>query len=467
MGRYEQAIAFADETLTMDIADFGARYEKFMNLEAMGKSEDARLVKSELRRLLRDDAHNYLNLAWDYAGSGLYEEASYLLEEICSIQSGMTYPIAHYTLAYVYDKMGLTDKAEHERHLGGTAAPDYCFPNSLSDLMVLLHTVHKNPSDSKAHYYLGNLYYDKNERKRPYSTGRFPRALNINSPQLTAILRWLTTINVIMQRLHCNHLTELLNVIQTMPGCSTSSISCIKTGVSAQERLTKLQEHMHLVEQRDDLYLEYITLLNTQGNHHEALSLLLGRRFHPWEGGEGKATGQYTLALVELAKQENERQSYQEAISLLKRAFQYPENLGEGKLEGAQENNIHYELGMAYQGLGQLEEAVYHWKLASEGLEEPASAMYYNDQPPEMIFYQGLAWNQLNYSKEAKRRFNKLIDYAERHLFDDVKIDYFAVSLPDFLVFEDDLNKRNQTHCLFMLGLGLLGLGNKEEAKTI
>jgi tetratricopeptide (TPR) repeat protein len=92
--------------------------------------------------------------------------------------------------------------------------------------------------------------------------------------------------------------------------------------------------------------------------------------------------------------------------------------------------------------------------------------MYYNDQPPEMIFYQGLAWNQLNHSKEAKRRFNKLIDYAERHLFDDVKIDYFAVSLPDFLVFEDDLNKRNQTHCLFMLGLGLLGLGNKEEAKN-
>jgi tetratricopeptide (TPR) repeat protein len=91
--------------------------------------------------------------------------------------------------------------------------------------------------------------------------------------------------------------------------------------------------------------------------------------------------------------------------------------------------------------------------------------MYYNDQPPEMIFYQGLAWVQLNQPKEAKRRFNKLIDFAERHLFDDVKIDYFAVSLPDFLVFEDDLNRRNQIHCLFMMGLGLLGLGKKTEAK--
>ncbi|MEW4427976.1 DUF5107 domain-containing protein [Paenibacillus pabuli] len=467
LGRYEEAIVFADETLTMDIADFGARSEKFMNLEAIGKNEDAHLVKSELRRLLRDDAHNYLNLAWDYAGSGFYEEASRLLEEVSSHLDGLAYPMTHYTLAYVYDKMGLTDKAEHERHLGGAAAPDYCFPNSLFDLSVLLHTVHKNPSDSKAHYYLGNLYYDKKRAEEAIKHWEISAGLE---HQFATVHR-----NLALAYYNKRHDAEAsLQSLHQAFACDKDDARVFyeldqllkKTGVSAQERLTKLQEHMHLVEQRDDLYLEYITLLNTLGKHNEALSLLLSRRFHPWEGGEGKATGQYTLALVELAKQENTRQSYQEAILLLQRALQYPENLGEGKLEGAQENNIHYELGMAYQGLGQLEDAVYHWKLAAEGLEEPASAMYYNDQPPEMIFYQGLAWNQLNHSKEAKRRFNKLIDYAERHLFDEVKIDYFAVSLPDFLVFEDDLNKRNQTHCLFMLGLGLLGLGNKEEAKN-
>ncbi|MNE80806.1 hypothetical protein D3C80_1774110 [compost metagenome] len=81
-----------------------------------------------------------------------------------------------------------------------------------------------------------------------------------------------------------------------------------------------------------------------------------------------------------------------------------------------------------------------------------------------MIFYQGLAWLKLNSEKEAKRRFNKLITFAEKHIFDDVKIDYFAVSLPDFLVFEDDLNKRNVIHCRFMRGLGLLGLGRLAEA---
>lgn len=81
-----------------------------------------------------------------------------------------------------------------------------------------------------------------------------------------------------------------------------------------------------------------------------------------------------------------------------------------------------------------------------------------------MIFYQGLAWLRLRQPKEAKRRFNLLIDYAERHLFDDIKLDYFAVSLPDFLVFEDDLNRRNVIHCRYMRGLGLLGLGRYEAA---
>ena len=43
-------------------------------------------------------------------------------------------------------------------------------------------------------------------------------------------------------------------------------------------------------------------------------------------------------------------------------------------------------------------------------------------------------------------------------------MDYFAVSLPDFLVFEDDLNRRNQVHCHYMMALGYLGLEDYQAA---
>ena len=78
-----------------------------------------------------------------------------------------------------------------------------------------------------------------------------------------------------------------------------------------------------------------------------------------------------------------------------------------------------------------------------------------------------MAWLKLGNAKEARRRFNKLIDYGEQHLFDDVTIDYFAVSLPDFLVFEDDLNRRNKVHCFYMMGLGHLGLQEFKKARTL
>ena len=90
--------------------------------------------------------------------------------------------------------------------------------------------------------------------------------------------------------------------------------------------------------------------------------------------------------------------------------------------------------------------------------------MYYNDQPADLILYQGLANQALGKTKEALSRFHKLIDYGEKHVYDDVRIDYFAVSLPDLQLFEEDLNKRNQAHCYYLMGLGNYGLGNYQKA---
>ena len=65
---------------------------------------------------------------------------------------------------------------------------------------------------------------------------------------------------------------------------------------------------------------------------------------------------------------------------------------------------------------------------------------------------------------EAKSRYYRLLDYGERHLYDKMRVEYFAVSLPDFMIFDDDLDKRNKTHCYYLMGLGYLGLGDKEKA---
>jgi tetratricopeptide (TPR) repeat protein len=114
---------------------------------------------------------------------------------------------------------------------------------------------------------------------------------------------------------------------------------------------------------------------------------------------------------------------------------------------------------VALAALGQHDAATAAWQHATRGDSEPTSARYYNDQPPDMLLYQGWAWQALNEDSRAEAIFNRLITYADMHQHDDIKPDYFAVSLPTFLVFNDDAQLRNQIHCHYMRGLGLLGRG--------
>ncbi|GIO16313.1 hypothetical protein J19TS2_58680 [Cohnella xylanilytica] len=467
LGRAAEAVSYADETLRLDVADFGAANERALALAERGERTEAYRALGELRRLMRDDPHNTISLASDYAECGLFEEAVDVLNRLVPDAEADAYPMLHYALGYLHERAGRADLAAAHRRTGRSSPPDYCFPNSLFDLLALESAVAADDEDDRAHYLLGNWLYDKKRHADAIAHWEASRAANDAFP----------TVHRNLALAYYNKRGDSQAALASLEkafACRTDDARVLyeldqlykKLGDPAERRLARLLPHRALVEKRDDLYLEYVTLLNALAKHKEALAALAARKFHPWEGGEGKTNGQHVLAHVELAKLALAEGSFEEAAGHLSEALVYPDNLGEGKLHGAQENHIYYYLGNAYEAMGMPEKAEECWRIASVGLEEPSGAMYYNDQPPDMIFYQGMAWTKLGNAKEAKRRFNKLIDYGEKHLRDEVGFDYFAVSLPDFLVFEDDLNKRNRIHCLYMMGLGLLGLGRKAEARA-
>ena len=58
-----------------------------------------------------------------------------------------------------------------------------------------------------------------------------------------------------------------------------------RLNVPVKERWSDMEKHFDLVESRDDLYLEYVTILNTLGESEKALNLIKARKFHQWEGG--------------------------------------------------------------------------------------------------------------------------------------------------------------------------------------
>jgi hypothetical protein len=82
-----------------------------------------------------------------------------------------------------------------------------------------------------------------------------------------------------------------------------------------------------------------------------------------------------------------------------------------------------------------------------------------------MTYYRALAEMELGKEDSALRLLHQLHKMALAQLMAEVKLDYFATSLPNFLLFEDDLQKRNRVDCLFLIGLAHAGLRETTDAE--
>lgn len=462
LGKLQEAYKWLQENLELDPFDFVSGYESVI-LSRMNKDDDE-TASGELRRKMRDFHENYLMTARDYGEFGAYEEALSLLRECAGSQ-----PMLKYYEAYYTDKMygqnennsinvqSLLAEAENR-------SSDYCFPNKLED-MIILQFAATYANTFRAKYYLGCLFYDKLRWQDAMSMWESAAE---GLPEFPTVHRNLALVyyNKCHEKERAREELERAYELDTTDTRVFLELDQLhkKLGWSFEQRLEKYEEHRELLGNRDDLYIEYITLINLCGDHEKAYELIMGHRFHPWEGGEGKVTTQYTLALLQMARKAQQEKRFTDAEELLRKALFYPENLGEGKLEGTKDNHLYYQLGLALEAQGKEGEAAECFEKATVGTDEPAGAMYYNDQPADMIMYQGLAYLKLGKVREAKSRFYRLIDYGEQHLEDQVKIEYFAVSLPDFLIFDEDYTKNNKAHCYYLMALGNMGLGNREKA---
>jgi tetratricopeptide (TPR) repeat protein len=377
------------------------------------------------------------------------------------------HPLSYYYLAYFYARIGQTAMASEMAGKGFACSPDRVFPNRVEDIAVLRKAAELNPQDYKAWYYLGNLWYDKRQYGEAVAAWETSRKIFDGFP----------TVHRNLGIAYFNRLGSAQKASESFEKAFSLDPTDARVLFELDQlykrlnrpvvaRLALLNRYPALVRDRDDLFIEYVTLHNLAGAYAEAARLLASRTFHPWEGGEGKVSGQHIQAHVELAKRAIAEEQYPQAVALLQAAEVYPPNLGEGKLYGAQENDVHYWLGCAHEGLGNEGQATLYWEKAAVGISEPAPAIFYNDQPPDKIFYQGQALLKLGRAEEAGKRFRNLITYGEAHLEDEVKTDFFAVSLPDLMIFDDDLTRRNRVHCHYLIALGQLGTGRATEAKA-
>ncbi|HNW54893.1 MAG TPA: DUF5107 domain-containing protein, partial [Bacteroidales bacterium] len=468
LNRRDEALKLADESLALDAFNLGVIFEKYL---VTGKNDDLNLLLKTANTI-----HDYIEFSLDYALAGMFNEAKQLL--LSGIENSReVYPMAWYFMGWFASETPFTTKQCEDFSVKHDAAMEFfkkaaqtdagfCFPNRLEEVIALQCAMQVNPADARAPYYLGNFWYNARQYDEAISCWELSRNLDGNFPTVRRNLA-LAYYNKTHEPAKALHELEKAFGLDTTDARILMELDQLykKLNRPHAERLALLEKYPDCVDYRDDLYLERATLYNQLGDYEKALNLLMNRNFHPWEGGEGKVTGQYLYACIELAKKAISEGDFEKAISHLQATDRYPHNLGEGKLTGTRENDIHYWLGCIYEALGDMKTARDYWEKATEGSSEPTAAIFYNDQHPDKIFYQGLALSKLNRKAEADQRFNRLKSYGEEHLNDHIKVDYFAVSLPDLLIWDEDLDRRNQINSRYLMGLGLLVLGETEKAK--
>jgi tetratricopeptide (TPR) repeat protein len=458
-GKTTQALAFIEESLIIDPFNYGCLFEQYLlNGEQKGELKN-------ITDIMRSEPNNYLELSLSYAQAGLYTGALQVLNAY-EQKFGAENQIVLYYKSWFYSKLGDAEKALSYAKQAAINTNGIYFPNKIEEVLILQNAIGINPADAKAYYYLGNLWYDKRQYTEAIECWEKSAVLDTLFPTVrrNLSLAYYNKLNQPEQSL-----AEMEEAFKLDPTDSRVLMELDQlykiSGRPFAERLKLLDGHIALVNERDDLYLERITLLNNLQQYHAAQELLAARKFHPWEGGEGKVIGQFLLCHIELAKKALQDGEYEKAIGLLSKIERYPDNLGEGKLYGAPENDINYLLGCAYEGLQQTGQANVKFIAATTGNSEPVQAIYYNDPQPDKILYQALAWQKLGKQDKAEEIFRRFIDFGTAHLNDAIRIDYFAVSLPDMLVFDIDINRRNHIFCNYLIGLGKIGLGEIEQGK--
>ncbi|HUA64830.1 MAG TPA: DUF5107 domain-containing protein, partial [Alphaproteobacteria bacterium] len=204
---------------------------------------------------------------------------------------------------------------------------------------------------------------------------------------------------------------------------------------------------------------------NQTGQPERALEILAFRKFQPWEGGEGLALGQHVRTHLALGRKALERRHYAAALALFQQALTSPENLSEATHILANCSDIYYWLGVTWEGLRNGAKAREQWQNAAafRGDFQEMSARPYS----EMTIYSALAMQKLGHKEQAAKLLGELLTYAKKLAKMEAKIDYFATSLPTMLLFEDDLNFRQQTTALVLEAQARFGLGQKPRARRL
>jgi tetratricopeptide (TPR) repeat protein len=425
----------------------------------------------------RNDAQTILDLAFDLRDAGFLNDAIEILDwhhqhsvEPVAVPNPLERtPMTWYLRAVLAAETGGDFSASLEKARGQT--PDRFFPSRIEEAAVLEWALAQPGKDAVAAYALGNFYYD---RRRHEDAIRVWERSRQDDPSLATVHRNLGIAywNVRRDGKAATASYEAALAADASDARIVSEFDQLRKKLNAPlpDRLAFLEQHAEQAGERDDATVELASLYNLTGQPRAALDLITSRRFHPWEGGEGSVLRQYTQARLLLGQAALADGDAPIALEHFEMAMETPESLGEAYHLHQAKADVNYWKGRALRQLGRDQEANVHFE-ASAAEAGDFSEMAVIEHSP-LSWFRGQSLRELGQEAEASEVFAGMKDFATSGLQQRAKIDYFATSLPNLLVFDEDLQERRdaENHLMIALachGLGEFKLANSHLARTL
>jgi tetratricopeptide (TPR) repeat protein len=440
-GRYKEAEAEVTKLLASDPLDFRAGYEQYL-CQVKASSSNAENTFADLKSKMRDFDRNYLDVAVSYLNDGFIQEA----EELLGRYNGRKSQEIVYYMGYI-DHLKKNKDAAGLLFSDASAMPvDYGFPYRLETLKVLKIASEYDPQNSRPHYYMGNLLYDKQPEK---AIQCWEKAVKLE-PSLAIAWR-----NLGWGYYQYSHdLQKAISAYEkAMELKKDDPVYYAELDPLYEMNNTPIQKRAEIfsgkndvVKQRDDAFVREIMVLNLSGQTDKSVEYLNKSNFH-FREGSSRVRDITVDANILLGKKYMAEKKYDMALKQFLASVETAENSGRmGDVRGPQ---INYFIGLAYEALGQKAKAKSFFTMSADQRSR---------QTDYIRYYQGLSQLKLGNKAKANEVFNSLMNEGENRIKSGSEVDFFAK------FGEKEAANVQLSNAYLLKGLGYKGLGDMEKA---
>ncbi len=460
LDRPKEAAAVLTKILAEDPLDFLARNELATaqrKFASRGKVEE---TLRDLESAMRRDLQAYLELATDYMAWGFWDEALAVLTRAARDKTDLagSSPLVYYYLGYLHERKDDADLAKQLYDHAVGMPSEYVFPFRAETATVLRSAIAKNPTDAKAHYYLGNLLYEIQPER---AIECWERSVAIDGSFATAHrnLGWAyyRTKNDVAKAIASYERAVVCNGQD--PRLLTELDELYELGnADPARRLAVLEKHRSVALKRNDSHLRLIMAQVLAGKYDEAVDALARTLFHVREGG-GEIRDVYVDAHLLRGLSRLKAGKAKDALMDFLAAAEYPENLSVGRPQNdPRAAQFAYYAGCAYEAMG--EEAKARMLFTKAAGETIAGDRRGGFRSPDTRFYRAMALKKLGHDDEATKEFDELIKTGVERLTRGEDADFFAK------FGEQQTRQVQQASAQYTIGLGCLGKGDVTGALT-